>query len=198
MQNAAQNPDVIIVGAGLAGIVTALELLNLGKKVLLLEADHEKNLGGLAKESFGGIFFVGSDEQKRFGIKDTPELALSDWLSFAEFGQEDVLPKQWAEQYVNECTPYVYRWLKKHGIKFFPVVHWVERGLLKPGNSLPRFHMVWGTGHGLIVTLSKHLREHNQKNNLDLRFRHRITELTGGPKWRDRGEGKARRYRRTL
>ncbi|MGB1319010.1 MAG: FAD-dependent oxidoreductase, partial [Flavobacteriales bacterium] len=143
--------DAVVVGGGIAGITAAIELLNAGKKVLVLDRDVENELGGLAKWSFGGMFFVDSPLQRRAGMKDSVDLALRDWLSVADFGENDVLPKQWAEQYVNTCTDQVYRWLtKEHGTKFFPVVHWVERGLYKPGNSYPRFHMVWGTGKGLV------------------------------------------------
>ncbi|MFT6210518.1 MAG: putative oxidoreductase, partial [Bacteroidia bacterium] len=127
--------DAVIVGGGIAGITAAIELLHEGQKVLVIDRDVEEELGGLAKWSFGGMFFVDSPIQRRTGIKDSVDLALSDWNSVADFGKEDVLPKQWAEQYVNMCTDQVYSWLtKEHGIKFFPVVHWVERGLYKPGN----------------------------------------------------------------
>ncbi len=172
------SSEVVIVGGGIAGIVTAIELLNMGKKVLLIDRDKEENLGGLAKWSFGGMFFVDTPEQRRAGMKDTPELALSDWHAVAEFGEEDVWPKKWAESYVYNCTDQVYRWLRKHGISYFPVVHWVERGHFKPGNSYPRFHMVWGTGWGLSNTMRDHLLNHAKRNsNLTLKFGHRVTEI---------------------
>lgn len=169
--------DVVIAGAGLSGMVTAFELLNLGKSVILLDREEEKYMGGLAKESFGGIFFVNSRHQQKRKIKDSTELALKDWHSFAEFGADDHWPKAWAEQYVHQCTPLVYNWLREHGIKFFPVVHWVERGLIKQGNSVPRFHMVWGTGYGLVETMKKHLLGHTQRAKLDLRFGHKVEEI---------------------
>lgn len=170
--------DVVIAGGGLAGIVTALELLNEGKSVALLERGKEENFGGLAKESFGGMFFVNSPQQRKAGMKDSVELALRDWHSVADFGEEDVLPKKWAEQYVNLCTDQVQSWLNKHGVKYFPVVHWVERGLHKPGNSLPRFHMVWGTGHGLAVALIGHLKKHPKAaNNLQLLFDQKCDDI---------------------
>src|SRR5687768_11883799 len=118
--------DVVIVGGGIAGIVTAYELLNAGKKVIIVDRDSQENFGGLAKESFGGMFFVDTPEQRRSGIKDNVELALRDWLSVAEFGEEDQWQKKHAEQYVNLCTPEVYRWLRSKGVSYFPVVHWVE------------------------------------------------------------------------
>lgn len=177
MSHSTYQADVIVVGGGIAGIVTTLELLNHGKRVMLLDREAYENFGGLAKESFGGLFFVDSDHQRKAGIKDKPELAMRDWLSTADFGPEDHWPRKWAETYVYQCTEHVYRWLRQHGIRFFPVVNWVERGLYRPGNSVPRFHMVWGTGHGLTQTLIQHLEEHEHKDRLARHFRHRVTEL---------------------
>ncbi len=170
--------DIIIVGGGIAGITTAIELLNFNKKVLIIDRDTQDNFGGLAKESFGGMFFVDTPQQRRSGIKDSPELAFSDWCSVANFGNEDVLPKQWAKQYVYHGTSKVYDWLKKQGISFFPVVHWVERGLFKPGNSVPRFHMVWGTGAELTKVLNNKLLNHpNAPDNLNVVYGHKVEEL---------------------
>ena len=177
---AAQNyqSDVVVVGGGIAGIVTAFELLNYGKKVLIIERDKKEDFGGLGIWSFGGMFFVDTPEQRRFGMKDSVEIALRDWHAVADFTKDDVIPKQWAEQYVNMCTPYVYRWLKEHKIKYFPVVHWVERGNYYPGNSYPRFHMVWGTGHGLVTTMINHLMNHPKAStHLEIKFDHRVDEI---------------------
>ena len=154
MSETALQTDVAIVGGGIAGITTALELLEQGgHDVLILDRDTRERFGGLARWSFGGIFFVDTPQQRFMGIDDAPELALRDWHAFAEFGENDTWPKRWAEQYVHRCTEDVYRWLREHGIHFFPVVHWVERGLYEPGNSVPRFHMVWGTGKELTTRL---------------------------------------------
>lgn len=171
--------QVVIAGAGLAGIVTAIELLDKGLKVVLLDRDVKERMGGLAKESFGGMFFVDTKQQRKAGIKDSADLALRDWHSFAEFGADAEWPKKWAEAYVNECTPKVKLWLESHGISYFPVVHWVERGLLKPGNSVPRFHMVWGTGFELATVMGRVMENHPRRANLDLRFQHRVTEILG-------------------
>ena len=170
--------EVAIVGGGIAGITAALELLNLGKKVIIIDRDIEDNFGGLAKESFGGMFFVNTPQQRRAGMKDTPELAFKDWCSVAKFSDEDKWPKEWAKSYVYSCTSHVYEWLKVQGIKFFPVVHWVERGLFKPGNSYPRFHIVWGTGYELSEVLRKKLISHtNAKTHLQLFFRHKAEKI---------------------
>ncbi|MBL4586755.1 MAG: FAD-binding dehydrogenase [Flavobacteriales bacterium] len=171
--------DVVIIGGGIAGIAAAFELMNEGQSVILLDRDKEKELGGLAKLSFGGMFFVDSPIQRRGGMKDSVDTALRDWHSVADFGEEDVLPKQWAEQYVNMCTDHIYHWLKKeHSIKFFPVVHWVERGLFKPGNSYPRFHIVWGTGKGLTDSLISSMNGHSRSGKLLTQyFRHKAEEL---------------------
>ena len=178
MGNINYQSEIIIVGGGIAGIVTALELLNYGKKVILLERGPKESFGGLAIRSFGGIFFVDTPEQRRFGMKDSVDLALRDWHAVAKFEEEDVLPKKWAEQYVNLCTPYVYRYLKDLDVKYFPVVHWIERGQYRPGNSYPRFHMVWGTGDALMKTLIAHLLDHPKKDShLQILFDHKVEEI---------------------
>ena len=170
--------DVAIAGGGIASIVTAYELLNYGQKVVIAERDVKENFGGLAKESFGGMFFVDTPYQRRLGIKDTIDLALKDWFSVAEFGEDDILPKKHAEQYVNLCTPEVFRWLRGKGVSYFPVVHWVERGLFKPGNSVPRFHMVWGTGYGLATTMIAQLEAHAKRGNLKILFGHKVNDIS--------------------
>jgi len=169
--------DVVIIGGGIAGITTALELLERGHRVVLLDRDTEEQFGGLARWSFGGLFFVGTPQQRLAGIQDSPALALQDWHAFAEFDDDAVWPKRWAEQYVYRCRDDVYRWLRDLGISFFPVVHWVERGLHTPGNSVPRFHMVWGTGQRLTEVLIGALRTHRHADRLTLRFRHHVTDL---------------------
>lgn len=169
--------DTVIIGGGIAGITAAIELLNANQQVILVDRETEANFGGLAKESFGGMLMVNTPEQRKGGIKDSPELALHDWFSTAEFDTDDNLPKAWAETYVNESIDMIYHWLKEKGVGFFPVVHWVERGLYTPGNSVPRFHMVWGTGHGLIETLITHLRSHANFTNLTLLFGHRVDDI---------------------
>jgi len=169
--------EVIIIGAGIAGIVCALELLELGRRVLLLDRDVEENFGGLAIESFGGMFFVDTPEQRRAKVADSADLALQDWRAFAEFEPDDHWPQRWAEYYVHHCTERGYRWLKALGVRFFPVPHWVERGLHTRGNSAPRFHLVWGTGQRLVEVLARRLRAHPQRARLELRFGHRVERL---------------------
>lgn len=170
--------DVVIVGGGIAGITTAIELLNFNKKVLIIDRDTKENFGGLAKESFGGMFFVDTPIQRKSGIKDSPEQAFEDWCSVANFGESDFLPKKWAKTYVYNSTPKVYDWLRDKGVSFFPVVHWVERGLFKPGNSVPRFHMVWGTGSELTNILIKTLFDHPQAStHLQIIYQHKVNEL---------------------
>ncbi len=169
--------EVIVVGGGIAGIVCALELLDTGTQVLLLDRDLEENFGGLARESFGGMFFVGTPEQRRVKVADSPELALADWREFAQFGEDDHWPRRWAEYYVNQCTERGYRWLKSLGIRFFPIPHWVERGLHTRGNSAPRFHLVWGTGRELARVLAGRLLAHPMRGRLELRFGCRVERL---------------------
>lgn len=170
--------DVIVVGGGLAGVVTALELLEHGRSVVLIDRDKEEHFGGLSNWAFGGMFFVDSQHQRRAGIRDSVDLALRDWYSFAEFSEEDHWPKRWAEQFVHLCTDEGYRWLRGKGIKWFPAIHWVERGLFRPGNSVPRFHLTWGTGRELVQVLIGHLRNHARRDRLQLVFGHRVETLT--------------------
>jgi predicted oxidoreductase len=172
-----QQTDVVVVGAGIAGIVAAYELLSRGRRVLLLDRDAEENLGGLAKESFGGIWFAGTPLQRKYGIRDSAALGLADWLSFGELGPDDRWPRAWAEAYVERCVPEVYDWLGDLEVEFMPMPMWVERGLHVPGNSVPRWHIVWGTGHVLAVKLSQQLLGHPARNLLDCRYGHRVDTL---------------------
>lgn len=181
--------DVVIIGGGIAGITCALELLDSNIKVVLIDRDDKKNFGGLAKESFGGMFFVDTPHQRKLGIRDSIDIATRDWFSFAEFNEDDLWQKKWAEKYIHQCRDDVYFWLRDRSIKFFPIVHWVERGLHQPGNSYPRFHMVWGTGNELTDVLIKCLEAHKNAENLTLLFNHkgeefiavdgRVTGMTG-------------------
>jgi predicted oxidoreductase len=169
--------DVLIIGGGIAGIATALDLLDGNKSVMIVDRDRESAFGGLARESFGGMFFVDSPEQRRQGIRDSADLALRDWTSFAEFGADDRWPRAWAEAYVGRCTADVYRWVRGFGVSFLPVVNWVERGEFRPGNSVPRFHVAWGTGKGVAEALIAALRGHRNAARLTLRFGCRVERL---------------------
>ncbi len=170
--------DTVVIGGGLSGIAAAGELISANQKVLLLDRDLESRWGGMAKDSFGGITMVGTPQQKKAGIRDSAELALSDWLSCAEFEPEDLWPRKWAEYYVESSLENIFGWLTSKGIKFFPVVHWVERGLFRPGNSVPRFHMVWGTGQGLVESVVGRLNAHPRRANLETLFQTTVNELT--------------------
>jgi len=169
--------DVVVIGGGLAGIATTLELLDHNKSVVLIERAGEAKFGGLARVSFGGVFVVGSPEQKRAGVRDSADLALRDWIAYGELSEDDVWPRRWAEAYIANSLDMVRRWLYQHGVTFFPVLNWAERGLDRPGNSVPRFHIVWGTGQGLVLGLLKHLYSHPNRDKLTLRFQHRVTGL---------------------
>ena len=169
--------DVVVVGAGIAGVTAAIELVDRGRSVLLLDRDVEENMGGLAKESFGGLWFAGTPLQKRYGIRDGAGQGLRDWLSFAEFGPEDLWPRAWAEAYVQRSNEEVFDWLRGIGVEFMPMPLWVERGLHTPGNSVPRWHIVWGTGHELQVVLNRHLLTRPARDRLELRFGHRVESL---------------------
>lgn len=169
--------DVIVAGGGLAGIVTALEALRAGKSVTIVDRDTPGRFGGLALWAFGGMALVGTPLQARMKIPDTPERALRDWLRFGELAEDDEYPRQWARYYVEHSRPQVYDWLRVEGLKFMPAVNWVERGLNGDGNSLPRYHIVWGTARELIRCLVAAMRLADRGGRLTLLHRHRITGL---------------------
>ena len=169
--------DIVIIGGGIAGIVTALECLEGGKSVTIIDRDVAENFGGLAKESFGGMFFVDSPLQRKAKIVDSPERAFKDWCSFGELSPADGLAYQWAQRYVERTTAEVHDFITPMGISFLPVLNWVERGLDHPGNSVPRFHMVWGTGHELAMVLASRLQSHARANQLTLVFGQRVEAL---------------------
>lgn len=170
--------QTLVIGAGIAGIVTALELLERGQAVLMLDRGDESSLGGQAMQAFGGMALVDTPLQRRAGIRDSAQIALNDWLSFAQFGPEDLWPRRWAEHYVDRCVPDVYEWLRGHGLRFIPSVQWVERGWMRPGNSLPRYHVLWGTSQRMTRTLLAALRPYLSNGLLQWRLRHRVTSLT--------------------
>jgi predicted oxidoreductase len=174
--------DVVIAGAGLAGLVAAHELLDHGKSVLLLDKDVPENLGGLAKESFGGVHLIGTPHQRKSGIADSPELALRDWLSFARFGEGDSWPRRWAELYCDRSLDLIHAYLDGVGVKFLPVVNWPERGLYTPGNTVPRWHIAWGTGHAIVEQVVRALATHPRSAGHTIRFRHAVedVEVAGG------------------
>jgi predicted oxidoreductase len=176
------DADVIVIGAGLAGLVATSELLDAGRKVILLDQEGEQSLGGQAFWSFGGLMLVDSPEQRRLGIRDSHELALQDWMGSAGFDRaEDHWPKRWAEAYVAFAAGEKRAWLRAKGVRWFPIVGWAERGgytATEHGNSVPRFHVTWGTGPGVIAPFVRRVREGAAKGRVSLRFRHRVSELT--------------------
>jgi predicted oxidoreductase len=169
--------DVVIAGGGLAGLVTAFELLDHGKRVLILDRDEPSKLGGLAKRSFGGVMFVDTPHQRKLGLHDSPELAWSDWLSFADFGPDDEWPRRWARAYVERSRDLIFDWLTARGVEFLPVVNWAERGLFRPGNSVPRWHIAWGTGWGIVEAVVAALEAHPNRDRLEIRFGLRVERL---------------------
>lgn len=174
--------DVIVVGAGLAGLVATAELTDAGKRVLLLDQEPQASLGGQAWWSFGGLFLVDTPEQRRLGIHDSFELAWQDWQGAAGFDREDedYWGRRWAQAYVEFASGEKREWLKSLGVSFFPVVGWAERGGYLAeghGNSVPRFHIVWGTGPAILRPFEEKLHKAIENGLVDYRPRHRVDEL---------------------
>ena len=178
------DADVVVVGAGLAGLVAAAELADAGRRVIILDQEPAASLGGQAFWSFGGLMFVDSPEQRRLRVHDSPELAWADWLGSAAFDRpEDYWPRQWAEAYVEFAAGEKRAWLARQGMRWFPIVQWAERGGYgvsaagAHGNSVPRFHLTWGTGPGVLEPFLRRVRTAVDNGTIELRFRHRVTAL---------------------
>ena len=173
--------DALVIGAGLAGLVAATELTEAGKQVVLLEQEGRQSLGGQAFWSLGGLFFVDSPEQRRMGVRDSAALARTDWMGSAGFDRpEDAWPRRWAEAYVDFACGEKRAWLHGLGMRWFPVVGWAERGgcgSIGPGNSVPRFHVTWGTGPGVLEPFVRRALAAEERGLLKFEFRHRVDEL---------------------
>jgi predicted oxidoreductase len=176
------DADVVVVGAGLAGLVATAELADAGRRVILLDQEPAQSLGGQAHWSFGGLFLVNSPEQRRLRIHDSQELAWQDWVGTAGFDRdEDEWPRRWAEAYVDFASGEKRSWLHEQGVRFFPIVGWAERGgylATGHGNSVPRFHITWGTGPGVVAPFARRVKEAAERGLVTMRSRHRVDELT--------------------
>ncbi|MET0601178.1 MAG: FAD-binding dehydrogenase [Baekduia sp.] len=176
------NADAIVVGGGLAGLVAAAELVDAGKRVVLVDQEPEASLGGQAFWSFGGIFLVDSPEQRRMGVRDSYDLAWQDWQGTAGFDRpEDLWPSRWAEAYVQWAAGEKRSWMRERGIRFLPNPGWAERGgygAIGHGNSVPRFHVTWGTGPGVVDPFIARVRAGVTQGLVELRFRHRVDALS--------------------
>ena len=169
------NIPIVVVGAGIAGLACTYELLKQGKHVRLIERQDRQHIGGLAKDAFGGMALVDTPWQKLNGIKDSQALAWQDWQSFANFSEDDVWPKKWAKHYIERSKTDIYDWVREIGVNFLPAVNWVERGDLVPGNSVPRYHVIWGTGHHLIKQLLKAIQKVD--SNLIWCLEHKVEKI---------------------
>ena len=175
------DADALIIGAGLAGLTAAAELADAGKRVVIVEQEPGPYLGGQAYWSLGGLFLVDTPEQRRMGIRDSYDLALQDWMGSAQFDRpEDVWPRKVAEAYVGFAAGEMRPWLRAMGMRWFPVVGWAERGgglADGHGNSVPRFHLTWGTGPGVVEPFRRQVRAHVEAGRVEVRFRHRVGRL---------------------
>ncbi len=174
---AGKPSDILIIGGGLAGIVTALHGLRAGLRVTVVDRDTPERFGGLARWAFGGMALVGTALQARKKIPDTPEIALRDWIRFGELDPDDAWPMAWARHYVEQSRVGVHDWLLREGVKFMPAVNWVERGRFGDGNSLPRYHIVWGTSLELTRRMIAALHAADSGGRLSVLHRHRVIAL---------------------
>jgi uncharacterized protein len=176
-----RDADVLVVGAGLAGLVATAEAADAGRRVILLDQEGEQSFGGQAFWSLGGLFFVDSPEQRRIGIHDSRELAVRDWMCTAGFDRDDdAWPRRWADAYIDFAAGEKRSWLHAQGMRWFPAVGWAERGAAgatASGNSVPRFHLTWGTGPGVLEPFLRRVREHVQQGRVTCRFRHCVRGL---------------------
>src|SRR3954447_7742833 len=175
------DADVIVVGAGLAGLVATAEIADAGRTVVLLDQEPEQSLGGQAFWSLGGLFLVDSPEQRRARVKDSYELALQDWMGTAAFDRpEDLWPRRWAEAYVGFAAGEKRSWLHEQGLRLLPSPGWAERGgygAIGHGNSVPRFHLTWGTGPGVVAPFERRVRAAHERGLVRFAFRHKVDEL---------------------
>ena len=182
MPTASHRTDVLVIGWGLAGLVAAAEAASAGKRVTIVDQEPRSNLGGQAWWSFGGLFFIDSPEQRRLGIRDSIELARQDWLGTAGFDRdEDLWPRRWADAYLDFAHGEKRAWLREKGVGFFPIVGWAERGgytAMGPGNSVPRFHVTWGTGPGLVAPFQAEVEAAETDGRITILPRHRVVSLT--------------------
>lgn len=177
-----READVVVVGAGLAGLVAAAEAADAGRRVVIVDQEGPQSLGGQAWWSLGGLFLVDSPEQRRLRVRDSAELAAADWFGSAGFDRpEDHWPRRWAQAYLDFAAGEKRDWLHRQGVRFFPIVGWAERGGYEVGghgNSVPRFHLVWGSGPGVVRPFAERVQRHVDDGRVRLLFRHRVTDIT--------------------
>ncbi|WP_261167117.1 FAD-binding dehydrogenase [Microbacterium sp. Marseille-Q6965] len=175
------DSDIVVVGAGLSGLVAAAEAADAGRRVLILDQEGPQSLGGQAHWSFGGLFLVDTPEQRRLGVRDSLELARQDWFGSAQFDrEEDRWPRAWADAFLDFAAGEMRPWLHGQGLRIFPIVGWAERGdgrAAGHGNSVPRFHIAWGTGPGVVEPFARRVQAHVEAGRIRLAFRHRVDGL---------------------
>lgn len=179
--NSDQKKPVIIVGAGLAGLVAAFELAERKIPTIILDQENRNNLGGQAFWSLGGLFMVNSSFQRRMGIKDSREFAMRDWFNSGKFDRvEDHWPRKWAEAFVNFATDEMEEYVTARGMGFLYNVGWAERGgglADGHGNSVPRFHLTWGTGPEVVRVFREPVLKAEENGSVEFKFRHMVDKI---------------------
>lgn len=167
--------DAVIIGGGLSGIVTAIELVRAGRSVVIVDRARKDIFGGQARESLGGMLFADTPQQRRVGVRDSADVFHQDWLRYGALPESARWPRAWARAYTHNATQDVYGWLGTHKLRFLPVVTWAERGLFETGNSAPRYILLWGGGYTLATRMIDVLM--GLAGRLTLLFEHNVREL---------------------
>lgn len=139
---AQQHSDLVVVGAGAAGLAAALEAGSRGARVTVLEAAAE--VGGTARTAGAGTCIAGSPLQQSLGIADSPAQALDDWLAMGGPSADE----EWARRYLEASVTDVYHRLGALGVEWF--------GVRQPeGNRVPRWHRARGGGLAVMEKLEQ-------------------------------------------
>ena len=159
--------------------------------MLVVDQENRHNLGGQAFWSLGGLFFVDSPEQRRIGIKDSPELAWQDWMGSAQFDRlgdgttagrgEDHWPRQWAQAYVDFAAGEKRDYLHDLGLQVAarssagPSAATAARSAT--ATRCPRFHLTWGTGPEVVRIFAEPVERGEAAGSSRFAFRHQVDEL---------------------
>ena len=176
------DADIIVVGAGLAGLVAAAEAADAGRSVIVLDQEGAASLGGQAWWSLGGLFLVNTPEQRHLGREGfrRPRAGRLAGLRGLRPSRGSLAPAVGEGVRRIRGRREARRGSRQQGIALFPIPGWAERGGYEVGghgNSVPRFHLVWGSGPGVLTPFVRRVTEHVRTGRIRLLYRHRVTAL---------------------